>query len=132
MSHLTLITLPIEPMPCPRPRIRAKPFPTAYYPKDYQEWKEKAKWLLVDAFDGGPLLEGPLVLTVYVYASRPKSTKLYAPKPDVDNYLKAVMDAMTAAGLWADDSQVVDGRCTKEWAEPGAPGEIVISIKSAS
>ena len=34
-------------------------------------------------------------------------------KPDADNILKALFDAMTLLRFWEDDSQVVDVRCQK-------------------
>lgn len=40
-------------------------------------------------------------------------------KPDRDNLDKAVCDAITAAGVWADDSQVTDGRIRKRYASLG-------------
>lgn len=42
-------------------------------------------------------------------------------RPDLDNLAKAVMDALTDMGLWADDSQVVDLRVRKLW-EQGETG----------
>ena len=36
-------------------------------------------------------------------------------KPDRDNLDKAVCDAITAAGVWHDDSQVTDGRIRKRY-----------------
>lgn len=41
--------------------------------------------------------------------------KPHQQKPDVDNYLKALMDA-----LCSDDSYVYDVHCTKYWAEEGS------------
>ena len=36
---------------------------------------------------------------------------------DVDNLAKGALDALTAAGAWLDDSQVVDLRVAKRWAD---------------
>jgi Holliday junction resolvase RusA-like endonuclease len=72
----------------------------------------------------------PLRCDVTFYLPRPKGhfgsgknadqLKASAPtrptgKPDRDNLDKAVCDAITAAGVWADDSQVTDGRIRKRY-----------------
>lgn len=64
---------------------------------------------------------GPVEVEIDVLAERPKTTKLDVPKPDVDNYAKGVLDAMTYAEWWGDDAQVVSLRITKMWTE-GTPG----------
>lgn len=59
-------------------------------------------------------------VSVEFYMLRPKS----APKrvacptkiPDVDKLLRAILDALTTAGAWRDDSQVVDVRGRKRYA----------------
>ena len=43
---------------------------------------------------------------------KPKTTR-----PDTDNYLKLFKDVMTVCGFWVDDSQVVDERVFKTYAE---------------
>ena len=40
--------------------------------------------------------------------------------PDLDKLLRATMDALTAAGLWADDAQVVKVTAAKTYGQPGA------------
>lgn len=77
-------------------------------------------------------LEGPLELTVIatrpISASWPKKKqasaidkKIYPTvTPDLDNYLKQVMDCMTALRFWNDDKQVVFILARKEYGEnPG-------------
>lgn len=64
----------------------------------------------------GPLaepLDGPLaarvVFTLPKPKSAPKTRRTYPAKgKDVSKLLRALEDALTAAGLWADDSRVVD------------------------
>lgn len=36
-------------------------------------------------------------------------------RPDTDNMVKSLKDAITRTGLWVDDSQVVDEHTTKTW-----------------
>jgi crossover junction endodeoxyribonuclease RusA len=68
---------------------------------------------LADRFPGMFPLTGPVALeltfTMRKPASAPKRRRTFPVKrPDVDKLLRAVLDAGTAAGLWCDDSQVVD------------------------
>lgn len=124
-------TLDIDPMPAPRPRARAirargtnKYIATVYSPAEYKAWQEKATKLLVEEreFQDLELLEGPLSVGIIVTVPRPKTTKLPHPKPDVDNYAKAVLDAMTDAGIWANDSQVAFLVVKKEWGDDATIG----------
>ncbi len=73
-------------------------------------------------------LEGPLILSVKVYRSIPKSfgkKKTFAAiagelrpatKPDIDNYLKAIEDALNDL-IWRDDGQIVGVSAEKFYAE---------------
>ena len=46
--------------------------------------------------------------------------------PDIDNLLKAVMDAFTQIGFWRDDTQVIDCAVTKQYhAKDGQPGAVI-------
>lgn len=53
--------------------------------------------------------EGPLVLAHEFVFVRPKSVKRAHPsvKPDGDKLLRALCDALTDAGVWRDDAQMV-------------------------
>jgi len=120
--------LPLEPLPCPRPRIAVRgKFPTAYYPATYTKWKAQAVGV-IKSLTSAPPITGPVKVDVAFLATRPKTTKLDRPKPDIDNYLKSLFDALTQAGVWADDSQVVHVDARKRWALPGVAGSIVFEI----
>lgn len=43
-------------------------------------------------------------------------------KPDIDKLQRAILDALTDAGVWRDDSQVAQVTARKEYAEPGHTG----------
>ena len=65
-------------------------------------------------------IEGPVRLTVLLYFDV-KDRKLwgkYKPtRPDCDNYVKEIKDAMTVSRFWKDDNQVVELRVVKRYAE---------------
>ncbi|TRC85834.1 RusA family crossover junction endodeoxyribonuclease [Mesorhizobium sp. WSM4310] len=48
-------------------------------------------------------------------SKNPRQARLEAgwPRGDVDNLAMSVLDAMTSAGVWLDDSQVVELTCRK-------------------
>lgn len=50
-------------------------------------------------------------------------------KRDIDNIAKAVLDAITFAGVWNDDELIDDLRIIRRGVE--APGRVVVSIQRA-
>lgn len=76
--------------------------------------------------DGQPKarVEGPIFLSLEFALKRPKSlpkTKIvhHTKRPDLSKLTRAVEDAITSAGIWADDSYVCRSYVTKRYAEPG-------------
>jgi Holliday junction resolvase RusA-like endonuclease len=85
--------------------------------KELGTWRDavkKAAREAIEATDGGYPLEGPVVLAVTFTLYKPKNKPKTKPswpegtRQDLDKLLRAVMDAMTAAGVWKDDGQVVE------------------------
>ena len=72
---------------------------------------------------------GPVRVAVMAYYRRPKTgpnatAAACTVKPDLDNVVKSILDAMqlpsgSAPAMMADDCQVVELRVSKRWAEPG-------------
>jgi len=120
-------------MPAPRPRARAiraksgKSFVSIYNPADYMKWKDATAEAL-GKFAGVPF-SNPVKLAVVFSVTRPKTTKLAAPKPDIDNYIKSLLDAMTDASFWDDDTLVHKITAEKTWALPGALGSIHFTVE---
>jgi Holliday junction resolvase RusA-like endonuclease len=71
-------------------------------------------------YDGQPL-DGPLIVSIYAWIKKPKSSKLAYPttKPDADNIAKAVLDALNGI-LWHDDKQVCQLAVHKVYADRDA------------
>jgi len=124
----------VSPIPCPRPRIAVRGrFASAYYPASYKNWKEAAEAAITRELDSdafpGTFYDIPLIVRIDNVVERPKTTKKFCPKGDVDNYAKSVLDALTAAGAWGDDDQVVELVVTKRFASAADPVGIHISIE---
>lgn len=64
-------------------------------------------------------------------ASTPKTraTPPAVKRPDLDKLVRAVLDAIGSAGVWADDSQVVTVHAHKRVAELGEPTGAMIHIE---
>lgn len=92
---------------------------------------------------GWELSDGPHEIDVLAVFRRPpshflKSGELRAGCPtfpghrngDWDNLAKGVADAITSSGsVWRNDSQVVDGRGRKRYANPGENARTVVTIR---
>lgn len=112
------------PAPQPRPRaVNAGRHARVYDPGTARVWRSRvahlARVILASETARKPY-EGPIRLAVEFRLPRPRAAKgraFPAVRPDLDNYLKALMDALTDAGVWKDDGQVVSVLATKTYAQ---------------
>jgi Holliday junction resolvase RusA-like endonuclease len=117
-----------EPVAQGRPRFSNHgEFTKVYDPAKSRDFKKYVK-LVSSENRPEKLIEGPVQLEVKIYKSTLKSfSKKKAvqaekgelrplTKPDVDNYVKGVKDALKAV-IWRDDSQVVDLHISKWYSE---------------
>lgn len=81
-------------------------------------------------------VDGPLVVKIVfvmprtkAMRSRPSADFPMVQKPDVDKLQRAVLDALTSAGVYADDSQVVACYGFKRRAEPGETTGAMIHVE---
>lgn len=113
----------------PRPRAFVRGGRAAVYdPGTAEAWKSAVA--LACAELQGKRMAGAIDVELGFYMPRPKSHyrangeyKDSAPiyhtsKPDADNLAKAVLDAMTAIGVWIDDSQVRGLSIARNWENP--------------
>lgn len=133
-----------EPQPQPRPRAFKTPSGQVrvYDPATAEGWKSQIA-MAAKPFVPFPPWDGPVSVEVHFRFSRPKhhfkssgALKSDAPywrtgQKDLDNCLKAVMDAMTDIGFWKDDDQVVVINASRIY-DHASPGATITLTKLAS
>jgi len=105
-------------------------------------WREAVKFAALEVMGDAAQLTGPIAVKVWFVVSKPKS----APKKrktwpitrssgDIDKLLRATFDALTDAGVFGDDSQIVQVEAGKGYPvehsalpHPGA----IIEVKEYS
>lgn len=90
-------------------------------------WRERVKQAAVEAAGGRRFRkDAALRLSMDFVLPRPKTVTREHPTvpPDADKLYRAIGDAISDSGVWADDAQVVDGHPTKRYGEPGVHIEI--------
>jgi len=132
----------------PRPRAFARKLPNgkvivrAYEAATAEGWKSAVAIAARRRLPAKPL-EGPLRVDIVFNMPRPRShfkgktntVKDNSPcwhtiKPDRDNLEKAVLDALSTIGMWADDCQVCCGEVKKTYAiENSQPGAAITITK---
>ena len=130
-----LLEVPGQPVPQPRPRVSTRGgFGRAYTPKDHAIHAYRQA---IELIAKGRRIEGPVRLRVDAIFARPAShwrkhdLKADAPRwprADGDNVLKGVADALTDAGVWDDDDQVVEWTIRKRYASRSEQARTVIRI----
>lgn len=122
------VFIPVKARPTPRPRVTRTG--VAFMPKDYQVYSADLQTRLFEAASGAAweALPGPLVVRVVVTHQSPLKTVLAAPRGDVDNLAKGVLDAATKTKrFWNDDSQIVDLFVAKRW---GPADEVQLHVNT--
>lgn len=118
----------MEPCPAARPRVSRW---GSYYPPRYRRWKAEFAQEIRRICSFRRPMQGPLSVVVHVLCTRPRTSVLAHPRPDVDNYAKAVLDGMNGV-VYHDDSQIISLLVTKEWTDQGEPGRITIKLAPAA
>jgi Holliday junction resolvase RusA-like endonuclease len=101
----------------------------AYYPKTYANWRTSAKALLRCPEYEVQIYHGPLFAAVFSVCKRPKKITVPLPRGDVDNFSKAVLDAITQTEIvWHDDQQVECLISGKRYANEGEAPHTFVRI----
>jgi Holliday junction resolvase RusA-like endonuclease len=99
-------------------------------------WRADVRAALLDDH-GQPRtrLDGPVTVALHFVLPRPASASPRRPtppataRPDLDKLVRAVLDAITSAGIWADDAGVTAIFATKRRAEVNEPTGCHITIE---
>jgi len=83
-------------------------------------WRQAIVDASRDTLRNHAVMAGPVEVFVVFYLPRPKSAprRITEPttKPDLDKLERALLDALTAAGVWRDDAQVIHVHSRKAFA----------------
>lgn len=114
----------MDPVPKGRPRFTSKGF--AYTPPKTRKAEEFLSKMLNLQAPKTPF-EGPISVRVIIFLPKPKSTKRKYPhvRPDLDNFVKLVLDGAQKAGIFNDDGQICDLLCYKRYSEEA---RIILSV----
>jgi Holliday junction resolvase RusA-like endonuclease len=124
-------------MPKAAPRPRAGRY-GVYHDPSADRWKE----LVMLGYLGSRnlLAEGPVEVRLEFVFERSKKTSktlgyvetFHTKKPDIDNLEKSVLDALTKAGAWKDDSCVASIHSVKRYARFGEKPGVHIALEIMS
>jgi crossover junction endodeoxyribonuclease RusA len=86
-------------------------------------WRQDVIGEARKALNGEGPIEGPVVLHVTFFLRTPQKPKFPLPivRPDLDKLERALLDALQAAGMFRDDSQVVSKVGKKRYAYNSTP-----------
>lgn len=147
MIQPTIITIQVRGVPAGQPRVKARAFKPkfgkvkarVYTPNTADGWKNEIYLAAVGKRPAQPH-DGPVRVDWACYFSRtnelehpsvPDEAIPHCVMPDRDNVEKAILDALTEAGYWKNDSRVYAGTVGKWYVARGhKPGaRIVITLE---
>jgi Holliday junction resolvase RusA-like endonuclease len=121
--------IPGTPVAKGRPKFaRRGAFVTAYTPEKTASYENLVKVKAEEAMNGRPVIEGAVAAVIWLYVRPPASWSkkkqaaalsgelLPTSKPDVDNVVKGIFDAMNEI-VWKDDKQACDVTVRKRYAD---------------
>lgn len=120
------ISRSFEITPVPASRARVPRFGKPYYVGRYATFREEAVYKILSCTK---TLTGPLIIVTDFLVPKPRTSKLDYPTGDIDNYQKAIYDALTDSdGYWIDDRQIVSVIANKRFVRYGHVPELNVYI----
>lgn len=129
MSETIIFIVPGTPVGKGRPKFaRRGNFVTTYTPEKTASYENLVKVKAEEAMCGRNAIEGAVCVEISLYVTPPASWSqkkqraaldgdvFPTSKPDVDNVIKGIFDAMNEI-VWKDDKQVVDVVVRKRYAQ---------------
>lgn len=113
--------------PCVASRPRVTRWGT-YYAKTYKNWMALAAETIPDAKH---MIHVPCSVAILFVCKRPVKLTRVTPVGDIDNYAKAILDALTKKDYWTDDDLVDELSLNKRYAAPGEAPYITVRITPA-
>ncbi len=98
--------------------------------KREKPWSDAVAWSARAAMAGARPTAEPVAVTIVVTVARPETTKLAAPRMDVDKLARSILDAMTGI-VYIDDVQVISLSVSKHWGAT-SDAEIYVSAQEES
>ena len=135
------VTIPGQPVGKGRPRVALRGGAArALTPAKTVRWEQGAAMVLRAAWQGTQPHDGAVAAVVTAVARRPKRLTrrkdpdgpIWRPKrPDLDNVVKATLDALQLAGVIRDDAQVVHLLARSLYAAKGAEPCVLLELHAA-
>lgn len=128
------LVLPVKPVPASRPRVTRW---GTYYLKTYKSYKDAAHEAIPVCKE--ETLDCELTADIEFICYRPKTTKLLSPRGDIDNHMKAILDAVVGQAATkkqacrlkhyiSDDDIISHVTALKRYAEPHEEPCTIITV----
>lgn len=108
---MTFLTFPFKPVPWQR--VKRGRGGHAYVPEKTRRYKNDLALWAKKSFNKP--FTGPLMVGMIFYIAKPKKPSNSYPRGDLDNYTKAVNDALNGIA-WVDDSQIERSYAAKRYS----------------
>lgn len=113
------IFIPVKPVSASRPRVSRF---GSYYSKSYMQYRKDVYAFLKTIKDKYPVDDEAIfkVEIEFIHYRPSRPSRANCPRYDVDNLIKAPLDAITYTGMiWKDDIQIVEVQGFKRYQEKG-------------